>query len=354
MARASRRAFPSPCSVPRVTRAWSCCACWRAIRGVELTFVSSEQYRGQARSRRVSVPRGIVDSTLEAPDPEAAAAAAEIVFAALPHGASAPIVVAALRQRARGSSTCRRISACAIPGCTRAGTATHPAPELLRGGGVRAAGALSRRACGRRGWSRCRAAIRRARCSGSCRSRARGSSREPVVIDAKSGTTGAGRSAKVEQLFAEVNENFRAVRDRRRTATGPRSSRSCARAGAPAGALFVPHLLPRQPRHPEHDVRARAGRRAGARATIFERAYAQRAVRRARGEASRRELREVRGTNRCAIGWRWDAGRAARRRRDGASTTSARAPPARRVQCMNVAARARPRRPGSTRPALVP
>src|SRR5205823_2071317 len=33
--------------------------------------------------------------------------------------------------------------------------------------------------------------------------------REDVIVDAKSGTTGAGRGANVEQLFAEVNENCR-------------------------------------------------------------------------------------------------------------------------------------------------
>src|ERR1700722_15154704 len=33
-----------------------------------------------------------------------------------------------------------------------------------------------------------------------------------IIIDAKSGTTGARRAAAVEQLFAEVNENFRAYK----------------------------------------------------------------------------------------------------------------------------------------------
>ncbi|HJU29371.1 MAG TPA: N-acetyl-gamma-glutamyl-phosphate reductase, partial [Candidatus Binataceae bacterium] len=33
-----------------------------------------------------------------------------------------------------------------------------------------------------------------------------------IVIDAKSGTTGARRQASIEQLFAEVNENFRAYK----------------------------------------------------------------------------------------------------------------------------------------------
>src|SRR5690349_14583870 len=68
--------------------------------GVELVFVSSEQYRGKRASDVYPALRGFVDLALEAPDAEAAAAKAEVVFTALPHGASAPIV-AALRKRGR-------------------------------------------------------------------------------------------------------------------------------------------------------------------------------------------------------------------------------------------------------------
>src|SRR5204863_8523733 len=67
--------------------------------------------------------------------------------------------------------------------------------------------------------------------------------REPVVIDAKSGTTGAGRGAKVEQLFGEVNENFRpyAIAGHRHQ---PEIEQELRGAGASAPILFVPHLLP--------------------------------------------------------------------------------------------------------------
>src|SRR5439155_1767415 len=65
----------------------------------------------------------------------------------------------------------------------------------------------------------------------------------PVVIDAKSGTTGAGRAAKVEQLFAEVNENFRpyAIGSHRHA---PEIEQELRAAGATAPPVFVPHLLP--------------------------------------------------------------------------------------------------------------
>ena len=34
--------------------------------------------------------------------------------------------------------------------------------------------------------------------------------RHTLIVDAKSGTSGAGRGAKVDNLFCEVNENMKA------------------------------------------------------------------------------------------------------------------------------------------------
>src|SRR5213080_663705 len=67
--------------------------------------------------------------------------------------------------------------------------------------------------------------------------------RDAVIVDAKSGTTGAGRGAKVEQLFAEVNENFRpyAVGSHRHR---PEIEQELRAAGTQAPVVFVPHLLP--------------------------------------------------------------------------------------------------------------
>src|SRR3989449_6179225 len=59
---------------------------------VELAFLSSEQYRDRAAADVYPFLGGIVEAPLRAPDPDAVAAAAEIVFTALPHGAAAPVV----------------------------------------------------------------------------------------------------------------------------------------------------------------------------------------------------------------------------------------------------------------------
>jgi N-acetyl-gamma-glutamyl-phosphate reductase len=66
-----------------------------------------------------------------------------------------------------------------------------------------------------------------------------------IVVDAKSGTTGAGRQAKEEHAFAEVNEDLRAYKVLAHQHT-PEIARYLGRArgGAPLPVTFVPHLLP--------------------------------------------------------------------------------------------------------------
>ncbi len=69
-----------------------------------------------------------------------------------------------------------------------------------------------------------------------------------LVVDAKSGTTGAGRQAKEEHSFAEVAENFRAYKLLTHQHEPEIAQKLSAYAGA-AGAdtqdlVFTPHLLP--------------------------------------------------------------------------------------------------------------
>ena len=67
---------------------------------------------------------------------------------------------------------------------------------------------------------------------------------EAIVIDAASGTTGAGRKTTEEMSFTEVSEDFRAYRVLRHQHT-PEIGQSLARAaGRPVALTFTPHLLP--------------------------------------------------------------------------------------------------------------
>ncbi|MBR3538658.1 MAG: N-acetyl-gamma-glutamyl-phosphate reductase [Eubacterium sp.] len=77
---------------------------------------------------------------------------------------------------------------------------------------------------------------------------------DTIIVDAKSGTSGAGRGAKVDNLFCEVNENFKAygVASHRHTpeieeqlgyAWGDEEARRIP-GGKPLTINFTPHLLP--------------------------------------------------------------------------------------------------------------
>jgi len=65
-----------------------------------------------------------------------------------------------------------------------------------------------------------------------------------IIVDAKSGTSGAGRSAKTDLLYCEVNENVRAYGLPRHRHTWEMEEWACAFSGQKAKIRFVPHILP--------------------------------------------------------------------------------------------------------------
>ncbi len=65
-----------------------------------------------------------------------------------------------------------------------------------------------------------------------------------LIIDAKSGTSGAGRSAKVGNLFCEVNENMKAYGVAGHRHTPEIEEQLSYAAGKPIKLNFTPHLVP--------------------------------------------------------------------------------------------------------------
>jgi N-acetyl-gamma-glutamyl-phosphate reductase len=313
---------------------------------VELVSLSSEQHRGRRASEVYPFLTGIVDLMLVAPE-DWRASAAELVFCALPHGASAPLVrdVLADGRRALDMSADFRLR---DPAVYARWYGTHPVPELLEEAvyglpelhrdALRGARLVAVPGCYPTGALLGLAPLARA-----------GLLEQPVMIDSKSGTTGAGRSAKVEQLFAEVNENFRpyGVGAHRH---GPEIDQELRRAGSRAPCLFVPHLLPvsRGILSTMYVALPAGGEGLGA---LYAQAYAEEPFVVLRG-ARPPELREVRGTNRCAIAWHWDAdtGRAVVMT---AIDNLGKGAAGQAVQCMNVLL-GLPETTGLAAPALVP
>jgi len=65
-----------------------------------------------------------------------------------------------------------------------------------------------------------------------------------IVVDAKSGISGAGRGAKVDMLFAETSDSFKAYGLNGHRHLPEIEERLSVMAGQPVNITFVPHLLP--------------------------------------------------------------------------------------------------------------
>ena len=65
-----------------------------------------------------------------------------------------------------------------------------------------------------------------------------------IIIDAKSGTSGAGRGAKVDNLYCEVNENIKAYGVASHRHTPEIEEQLSYAAGEPVLINFTPHLVP--------------------------------------------------------------------------------------------------------------
>ena len=67
---------------------------------------------------------------------------------------------------------------------------------------------------------------------------------DSIIIDAKSGTSGAGRGAKTDNLFCEVNENMKAYGVASHRHTPEIEEQLGYAAGRPVTLTFTPHLVP--------------------------------------------------------------------------------------------------------------
>lgn len=70
--------------------------------------------------------------------------------------------------------------------------------------------------------------------------------RGPIIIDAKSGVSGAGRSLKLETLFAECNESISAYAVGHHRHTPEIEQVLSGLGGQPVEVIFTPHLVPMQ------------------------------------------------------------------------------------------------------------
>jgi N-acetyl-gamma-glutamyl-phosphate reductase len=130
---------------------------------------------------------------------------------------------------------------------------------------------------------------------------------EGIVIDAKSGVTGAGRTVVSEYLFAEIDDNLRAYKIGQHRHAPEIEQQLRPFIGPDHAVTFVPHLLPiRRGILTTMYLKPRGGVGMAA----FEEAYRTRYAKErfiVLSGSRPPEIRDVVGTNDCAIGWALDS-----------------------------------------------
>lgn len=130
---------------------------------------------------------------------------------------------------------------------------------------------------------------------------------EGVIVDAKSGTTGAGRSLKTGSLYCSVNENFHAYGVAAHRHTPEIEQAYSEFAGKPVVIQFTPHLLP-----VDRGILATSYAKLKAGVTdeqiknAFYDMYGNEFFIRLRGQGVCPELKNVRASNYVDIGWQTD------------------------------------------------
>lgn len=211
---------------------------------VELVHLTAASRAGEAMADLYPNLRAFTNAvTVAADDPERIARDSDVVFVALPNG-RAMAMAAAIVPHARLIDLGADFRFRDPLVYERWYGTPHAAPELLDGA---AYGLTEFR----------RAEIRRARIVGNpgCYPTAAllallpllqaGVVRpQPIVIDAKSGVSGAGRSPALGTHFSEVNENVRPYNVPGHRHTPEIEQELAALAGAAGAVTFAPHLIP--------------------------------------------------------------------------------------------------------------
>ncbi len=272
---------------------------------VRLVAVTSEQSSGKRLADVLPSVRGKVDLELESFDPKAIVARCEVAFTALPHGASTRGVAALIEggcrvvdigsefrlrdpvehARVYGEHAAPHLLGEAVYGLTEFCRPSLPAARLVANPGCYPTSALL----------------------GLLPLVERGLvEADGIVIDAKSGVTGAGRTVSAEYLFAEVDDNLRAYKIGQHRHAPEIEQQLRPGLGADCAVTFVPHLLPiRRGILATMYVRPRAGVDMDAFADAYRARYGcERFVVLSPNRTP--EIRDVVGTNDCAIGWTLD------------------------------------------------
>lgn len=213
-------------------------------RDVKITALTSRSEAGTPIAQVHPHLSGELDLKLENLDAGSLADRADFVFSCLPHAASAesimPLLAAGLKvvdfsadYRLADVATYKHWYEHEHPDPARVGQTVYGLPELFREQ-IRPAKLIANPGCYTSTAILALAPLLKEKLIAA----------SDIIIDAKSGTSGAGRTAKVNNLYCEVNENFSAygVGKHRHT---PEIEQILSRAsGQDVQVIFTPHLVP--------------------------------------------------------------------------------------------------------------
>jgi N-acetyl-gamma-glutamyl-phosphate reductase len=273
--------------------------------GVALELLTSEHFVGKRLSEVYPGLFGKCDLFLETMATDVSSPRFELAFAALPHGVSMDVVAALVEsgKRVIDLSADFRLH---DPGVYQQWYRPHRAPHLL-GDAVYGLTEIHRRHIPKARLIAVPGCYPTGTILGLAPLFAKRLVKGTVLIDAKSGVTGAGRTNAVEYSFSEVNENFKAynVGVHRHTPEIEQELEKIAQASI--SVLFAPHLIPiSRGILTTMYVELKSPLREDKVARIYRNFYRDAPFIRLLPSGSFPEVKEVRGTNDCAIGFRYE------------------------------------------------
>ena len=210
---------------------------------VELVSVTSRQYAGQSVAEVFPSLQGSLDLVFEDVNPTALAGRVDLVFTAVPHQTAMGMIPELL------DAGCRVVDLSADFRISDRSTyeawyQEHTAPELLQEAvyglpelfreQIPSARLIANPGCYPTSVALALAPLLEENLIDAT----------TLIVDSKSGTSGAGRAAKVDTLYCEVNEGFKAYSLPRHRHT-PEIEQTLGRlAGSDVTISFTPHLLP--------------------------------------------------------------------------------------------------------------
>ncbi len=210
---------------------------------LELAAATSEQRAGVEVGEAFPALRGIVDARFEALDAADLATRVDVAFVCLPHGTAAPAVAALCA----GGVTVIDISAdfrLRDREVYEAWYGPHKAPEIFDQGVYGLPEFYAEELVGAQ-------LVAAPGCYPTSALlpllpflRAGVAETEPVIIDSKSGVSGAGRTVAEAYLLSELDDNFYAYKVAAHRHIPEIEQEASVAAGEPVRVTFVPHLLP--------------------------------------------------------------------------------------------------------------